>query len=77
MSDDEAKRVLRAVLASYPGGSVLHLLSEMIEEDAQVARRDGDDGRAEQLAHAACTLFVLGLGLHALLPTDDTHFAQH
>jgi hypothetical protein len=68
MSDDEAKQVLRAVLAGYPVGSVLHLLSEMVEEDAHAVRRDGDDGRAEQLLHAACTLFVVGLGLHALLP---------
>jgi hypothetical protein len=68
MSDDEAKKLLRKVLAEYPIGSVLHLLSELVEEDAQIARRDEDDGRCEQLMHAACTLFVVGLGLHAILP---------
>ncbi len=68
MSDDEAKESLREVLVAYSVGSVLHLLSELIEEDARAARRDGDDGRGEQLFHAACTLFVVGLGLHAILP---------
>lgn len=68
MSDGEAKAVLRGVLAVYPVGSVLHLLSELAGEDAQAAGEGGDGGRAEQLTHAAHTLFVVGLGLHAVLP---------
>jgi hypothetical protein len=68
MTDDEAKGVLRGVLAVYPLGSVLHLLSEVVEEDAHAARDSGDAGRAEQGVHAAHTLFVVGLGLHAVLP---------
>ncbi|AWM39822.1 hypothetical protein GobsT_18100 [Gemmata obscuriglobus] len=68
MSDDEAKERLREVLAAYSVGSVLHLLSELIEADARAARRDGDDGLDQQLFHAAYTLFVVGLGLHAILP---------
>jgi hypothetical protein len=68
MSDDEAKRILRVVLEDYPLGSVLHLLSEVAEEAAHDAVRDEDEGRAEQLVHAAHTLFVVGLGLHSILP---------
>ena len=67
MSDADAKGILRGVLTHYPLGSLLHLLSEMVEEDAQAARSERDDGRCEQLVHAACTLFVVGLGLHAIL----------
>jgi hypothetical protein len=68
VTDDEAKAILRGMLGEYPVGSVLHLLSELAEEDAQIAREGGDGGRAEQLVHAAHTLFVVGLGLHAVLP---------
>jgi hypothetical protein len=68
MSDDDAKRVLRDVLGNYSVGSILHLLSELAEEDAETARRDGDEGRGERLDQAADTLFVVGLGLHAVLP---------
>jgi hypothetical protein len=68
MTDDDAKRVLRDVLANYPVGSVLHLLSELAEEDARTTQRGGDEGRGERLGRAADALFVVGLGLHAVLP---------
>ena len=68
MSDERAREILRGVLSEYTAGSLLHLVGELIEEDAHAARRDGDDGRCEQLMHAACTLFVVGLGLHVVFP---------
>ena len=56
------------VLADYPLGSTLLLLAELTEEEAHAVQGSGDDGRGEQLAHASHALFVVGLGLHAVLP---------
>jgi len=68
VTNDEAKIALRAVLDNHAVGTVLHLLSVLIQEDALAAQRGADDRGTEQLVHAANTLFVVGLGLHALLP---------
>jgi hypothetical protein len=64
---EEAKKILRSVLADYTVGSV-PLQSEVVEEEAKTARLTEEDGRFEQLTTAACTLFVVGLGLHSILP---------
>lgn len=64
MTVPTAKRHLRVMLRDFTLGSVLHLLAEVLTEDADSA----DPARADQIATAAKALLVLGLGLDAALP---------
>lgn len=68
MTDDMAKRQLQRMMKSFTQGSILHLLGELFEEMAEVARLDGEDVRREQCASVAKTLFVLGLGIDSACP---------
>ena len=68
MSENEAKQQLREMLGTLTAGSVLHLLAEVFREDAEVARRDGDDLAADECENIEATLFVVGLGIDAARP---------
>lgn len=68
MSESDAKVQLREMLASLTAGSVLHLLAEVFREDAEVARREGDDPAADECENIEATLFVVGLGIDAARP---------
>lgn len=65
MSEKKAKEHLRAMLASFTAGTVLHLLAEVIRADAREA---GDDLAVERSLAVEATLFVAGLGIDAALP---------
>lgn len=68
MTDVAARRQLRQMLRHFTVGSVLHLLGEIFEEDAEDARQGGDETRAEQCRTVAATLFTVGLGVDAACP---------
>jgi len=68
VSENDAKVQLRVMLGSLTAGSVLHLLAEVFREDADAARRDGDDLAAEECERVDATLFVVGLGIDASRP---------
>ena len=68
MTDVAAKRQLGRMLKHFSQGSILHLLGEVFEEDAEEARQAGDETRHEQCRSVAATLFVVGLGIDAACP---------
>ena len=68
MTEDKAKQKLRVMLGSLTAGSVLHLLAELFESDAEAARGGGDDLAAEQCENVAATLSIVGLGIDAACP---------
>ncbi len=68
MSENVAKEQLRQMLGSLTAGSVLHLLAEVFREDAEAARRAGDDLAADECENIEATLFVVGLGIDAARP---------
>jgi hypothetical protein len=68
MTESTAKKHMRAMLRSFTGGAVLHLLSEVFGNLAAEARREGDDTAAKQLQEVAAALFVVGMGVDAACP---------
>ena len=68
MSENKANEKLRAMLVSFTPGSVLHLLAELLAEQAETARRNRDDRTAERCENVAATLFVVGVGIDAACP---------
>ena len=43
MTEANAKKHLGAMLRSFTGGTVLHLLADLFQQMAEDARRNGDD----------------------------------
>jgi hypothetical protein len=68
VTEDAAKQQLREMLDTLTAGSVLHLLAEVFREDAEVARRTGDDLAAAECERVDAALFVVGLGIDAAHP---------
>ena len=68
MTDDEAGRLLRALLARYTPGAVLHLLADALAGDAAAAGWPDGDPRHARLAAVRDALFVVGLGVDAARP---------
>ncbi len=68
MTENQARTQLRRVLRTLTAGSVLHLLAELLAEQAEAARRSRDGRAAERCENAAATLFVVGLGIDAACP---------
>jgi len=56
------------MLGTLTAGSVLHLLAELFAEQADAARRVGDDLTAGRCENAEATLFVVGVGIDAACP---------
>lgn len=68
MTEAEAKRNLKDMLASFRAGSILHLLAEVVR-DAETSRLGGLDEVAEQrVREAEAFLWIAGYGLMAALP---------
>lgn len=67
MTENEARTQLRRMLSTLTAGSVLHLLAELFEADAEAAQRVGDDLTAERCENVSATLAVVGLGIDAVL----------
>lgn len=65
MTERTAKEQLRAMIGSFTLGTVLHLLAEVVQADAD---RAGDDRDAERCRLVEATLFVFGLGIDAARP---------
>ncbi len=68
MNDTQAKRLLAEILQSFTAGSVLHLLGELLREEAEREAEDEGDAGLEQAREAESTLFVVGLGIDAVWP---------
>ena len=68
MTENRARTQLRRMLGTLTAGSVLHLLAELFAEQAEAARRVGDDLTAGRCENAEATLFVVGLGVDAACP---------
>lgn len=61
VTEKHASAQLRRMLGALTAGSVLHLLAELFAEQAEAARRGGDDLTAERCENVAATLAVVGI----------------
>lgn len=68
MTDSAARKQLKWMLKHFTAGSILHLLGEVFEQDAEEARHDGDETRDEQCRTVAAALYVVGLGVDSAFP---------
>lgn len=68
MTEREAQRQLRRMLASFTPGSILHLLAEAFRAHAEQYRGDDPRRLRQQCDLADSVLFVVGLGLDAACP---------
>ncbi|MCE9561787.1 MAG: hypothetical protein K8U57_07000 [Planctomycetes bacterium] len=59
------KRLLAEILIDFTAGSILHLLGNVLRENAP---DDLDETAQQQLASAEEALFVVGVGLDAVCP---------
>jgi hypothetical protein len=64
VDETQAKQLLSDLLARFTAGSVLHLLAEVLKD--QAGEQDG--AAADAVRDAAGALFVLGIGLNAVWP---------
>jgi len=65
MTEKQAKKQLRKMLADFTPGTVLHFLGEIFEQRAE---QTNDPSAAERCKNVECTLFVVGLGIDAACP---------
>lgn len=70
MTEATARKHLAAMLGSFTGGTILHLLAEVFRAKAEEAHQDGDDVAAKQFQEVAAALYVVGLGLDAACPRE-------
>lgn len=70
MSEAKAKRHLRAIMKSYTGGSVLHLLADLYRDQAKDARQQNDDLAHRQCKTVEATLIVMGAAIDAACPRE-------
>ena len=68
MTHKQARKHLAKMLKSITQGSILHLLAEVFQHEAEQARLANDATLYEQLRLVEHTLFVVGLGLDAAWP---------
>lgn len=69
MKERQAKKQLENMLQSFTVGSILHLLADLLRNEGhKAARASGDGSLYRQCKQAESTLFVVGLGLDAVLP---------
>lgn len=69
MTEKQAKKQLRKMLADFTPGTVLHFFGEVFRELADEARRDNDPIAVERRKNVECALFVVGLGVDAACPS--------
>ncbi len=68
VDDTQAKRLLADILESFTAGSVLHMLGEMLRQNAEQEADGEDDPDLERAREAESALFVFGLGLDSVWP---------
>ena len=68
VTEREIERQLRRMLRVLTPGSILSSLADLIDADAEQARRAGDGLVEERCRLAAAALVVVGHGLDATLP---------
>jgi len=68
MSERQAKKHLRKMLAAYTPGSVLDLIASIYRESSDEARYAGDAVLYERCRQVERTLVVVGLGVDAVCP---------
>ena len=69
MSEDQAKQHLIEMLDRFTIGSVLHLLADVQHNLAEQARLDDDAVLFEWAKMIENTLFVVGMGIDAAMPS--------
>ena len=62
MNEAQAKQLLRDLLTRFTAGSILHLLAEVLKDQAG----EQDETTHEAVRDALGALFVLGVGLNAV-----------
>lgn len=70
MNEKKVKKQLRKMLGTFTAGTILHLLSEILNEEAEEARRAGDERGRKLLNESAAALLVFGAGLNLACPHD-------
>lgn len=66
MTSEDVKDLLRAVRGTHSVGSVLSLLAEVVQEEADAEFGAGDLTAEEQSRLCVSALFAVGLGLDAI-----------
>ena len=69
MTEAQAKKHLTKMLNHFTAGSILHLLSDVIADDAEQARSADDARRFNQLKLVEHTLTVVGMGVDSACPS--------
>ena len=69
MNEVEAKDRLAEMLDAFTVGSILHLLGEIIGQQAEDARIREDGQQFEQFRLVEHSLIVVGMGIDAAMPT--------
>lgn len=67
MTEQQIKTQLRKFLDTLTPGSLLSIMAELYHQDAEWARRDGDERAVEKCRMAEAALVVFGHGLDAIL----------
>jgi hypothetical protein len=68
MKEAVAKKHLRRMLRDFTPGSILHLLADLFQEDADEARQQDDSQAYERYKTVEAALLVMGMGLDAACP---------
>jgi hypothetical protein len=68
VTEKRAKQHLWRMLEDFTAGTLLHFLADLFRDDAEVARRAGDDLAARQCRNVEAALFVVGMGIDAARP---------
>lgn len=69
MTEAEAKQHLTEMLNRFTLGSILHLLADLQRDAAEAARLADDALAFERAKTVEHTLFVVGLGIDAAMPS--------
>lgn len=77
MDEQEAKSHLTQILECFTTGSILHLLGELMADAAEQKRKGSNVQLAQQYECIEQTLFVVGLGIDAALPSGSSTERHH
>lgn len=67
MTEHEARQNLLDMLESFTAGSVCHLLAEVVRQSEEARLGGLDEAAEERVSEAEGALWVLGMGLMAVL----------
>jgi hypothetical protein len=70
VTDAEARNLIAKLLVDYTAGSILHLVGDVLHQQAEDAERGDDLETGRRLRDAETALFVFGVGIDAVVGTE-------